>query len=76
MHVSGQHAHNAINRTKFGIELQRDYVLELDSTTATKWSRHLVVHLPGAVFASNAHAGRFVKEVLQHPLVRMPVLIT
>ena len=39
-------------------------VLELDSSTPAKLSRHLVVRLPGAAFASNGHAGQFVAAVV------------
>lgn len=38
-------------------------VLELDSSTPDKFSRHVIVRLPGAAFASNAHAGGFVREL-------------
>lgn len=39
------------------------WVVELDSTTERKFSRHLVVALPGATFASNAQVGAFVREL-------------
>ena len=43
----------------------REHVLELDSSTPSKFSRHLVVVLPGRrAFASNIHAGAFVKELV------------
>eukprot|EP00887_Chlorella_sp_A99_P007573 scaffold28.g7573.t1 len=45
---------------RFGLELQPDWVLELDSSTATKFSRHLIIRIPGAAFATNAHAGALV----------------
>ena len=39
--------------------------LELDSSTETKFSRHVIVHLEGGrLFRSNAHVGRFVHEVM------------
>jgi hypothetical protein len=38
-------------------------VLELDSTTPQKWSRHVVFRLPGLAFADNSHAGAFVRLV-------------
>ena len=62
------------HRLQFAIKVLPECVLELDSTTPLKWSRHLVVHLPGAAFASNAHAGRFVKQILQHPQVGATVM--
>ena len=39
-------------------------VLELDSSTPAKLSRHLIVRIPGAAFASNGHAGQFVAAVV------------
>lgn len=42
--------------------------MELDSGTAEKWSRHVVIKLPGAAFADNSEVKRFVLEcVLKHP---------
>ena len=38
--------------------------MELDSSTAAKFSRHLLIRMPGAAFASNFHAGAFVKSLL------------
>ncbi len=35
----------------------RSNVLDLDSTTPSKFSRHLIFHLPHAVFKNNIHAG-------------------
>ena len=40
-------------------------VLDLDSSTATKFSRHVLVKLDGAVFADNAAVGSFVRAVLR-----------
>ena len=40
-------------------------VLDLDSSTATKFSRHVLVKLDGAVFADNAAVGSFVRTVLR-----------
>lgn len=40
---------------EFGIEMTRRDVLELDSSTDRKFSRHLIVHVPGAVFLNNFH---------------------
>lgn len=51
------------------MEGQRD-VVELDSSTPAKWSRHLVVRLPGAAWADNRHAARFLNPLLDRPEVR------
>ena len=48
----------------FQIPLDPDQVIELDSTTATKYSRHLIIPLREAAFANNSHAGAFVSGVL------------
>ena len=47
----------------------REHVLELDSSTPSKFSRHLVVILPrGRVFANNIHVGAFVKELMANAM--------
>jgi hypothetical protein len=52
-------------RRNFGLALDLDTdVYELDSTTPDKFSRHLVLRLPGHAFASNLAAGQFVGAVL------------
>ncbi|KAI8465538.1 MAG: hypothetical protein J3K34DRAFT_461346 [Monoraphidium minutum] len=49
---------------RWGLALQPEWVLELDSTTPDKFSRHLVVRAPGAAFRDNIAAGAFVAAVL------------
>ena len=41
----------------FRMSCSRSQVLDLDSTTDTKFSRHLIFHLPNAVFTNNIHIG-------------------
>jgi hypothetical protein len=36
------------------------HILHLDSSTASKFSRHLVITIPGVVWADNSHAGAAV----------------
>ncbi|GBF87730.1 hypothetical protein Rsub_00441 [Raphidocelis subcapitata] len=48
---------------QFDAVLHPSMALELDSTTPQKWSRHLIIRLPGLAFADNAHAGAFVRLV-------------
>ena len=48
---------------RFGLTLDMSWVMELDSTTEIKLSRHLIVLIPGSAFASNAHVGAFVQEL-------------
>ncbi len=54
----------------FDLSLQRHWILELDSSTSAKFSRHIVVRLPGLAFADNAHVGAFVRRVVAGALVR------
>lgn len=53
-------------KLKNQLDLELDvnsHALELDSSTASKFSRHLIVALPDAAFASNAHVGALVREI-------------
>uniref|UniRef100_A0A383WFI1 DNA-directed primase/polymerase protein n=1 Tax=Tetradesmus obliquus TaxID=3088 RepID=A0A383WFI1_TETOB len=54
----------------FSIPWHDSYALELDSSTPSKFSRHLVVRLPGMAFADACHAGRFARLVLLRLLQR------
>ncbi|GLD94207.1 hypothetical protein PINS_up002818 [Pythium insidiosum] len=50
------------------VDVQRD-VVELDSSTDVKFSRHLTIHFPdGHLFVDNIHAGAFVRQFV-HDLV-------
>ncbi|XP_056416083.1 DNA-directed primase/polymerase protein [Hyla sarda] len=49
----------------FGIKCSADYVLNLDSSTDEKFSRHLIFLLPNAAFKDNIHVGNFIKSALQ-----------
>ncbi|XP_078252804.1 DNA-directed primase/polymerase protein isoform X2 [Rhinoraja longicauda] len=40
-------------------------VLNLDSSTHEKFSRHLVFHLPNVVFRNNIHVGNFIRTIMQ-----------
>ncbi|KAJ1521277.1 hypothetical protein ONE63_002958 [Megalurothrips usitatus] len=50
-------------REEFGIACDRRCVLDLDSTTESKFSRHLLFQLPKTYFRDNYNAGSFVKLV-------------
>ncbi len=52
---------------KFDIELQNSWVVELDSSSARKFSRHVIIQIPGAAFRSNFHVGAFVKDLCEVP---------
>lgn len=47
----------------FGLRLQPGWVLELDSSTEAKFSRHLHVRIPGHAFEDNFHVGAFVRRL-------------
>ncbi|CAJ1952918.1 unnamed protein product [Sphenostylis stenocarpa] len=48
---------------KYAIQGDHDWVVELDSSTEDKFSRHIIVRIPKAAFKDNTHAGAFVSEV-------------
>ena len=48
---------------KYGVDCQRDHVLVLDSSTATKFSQHLVFNIMDTVFENNVVCGKFVKAI-------------
>ncbi|XP_073498764.1 DNA-directed primase/polymerase protein [Phyllobates terribilis] len=52
----------------FGVKCCADYVLNLDSSTDEKFSRHLIFLLPNAVFKDNIHVGNFIKAALRSVL--------
>ncbi|KAK3590349.1 hypothetical protein CHS0354_034900 [Potamilus streckersoni] len=47
-------------REVFSIECDRRYILDLDASTTSKFSRHLVFQIPDITFQDNIHAGSFV----------------
>ncbi|KAK7315144.1 hypothetical protein VNO77_33676 [Canavalia gladiata] len=48
---------------KYAIHGDYDWVVELDSSTEVKFSRHLIVRIPKTAFKDNSHAGAFVSEI-------------
>ncbi|GAB2265148.1 hypothetical protein Dimus_000213 [Dionaea muscipula] len=48
---------------KYSLQGSLDWVIELDSSTQEKFSRHLVIRIPRAAFKDNSHVGAFVAEV-------------
>ena len=52
-------------RDTFHVQVEDKGILELDSSTETKFSRHLIVRLPGVAFADNTHVGALIKEILE-----------
>ncbi|XP_015201149.2 DNA-directed primase/polymerase protein isoform X1 [Lepisosteus oculatus] len=53
---------------EYGIKISRDDVLNLDSSTEEKFSRHLIFLVPNAAFKDNIHVGHFVHKVLKPAL--------
>uniref|UniRef100_A0A3Q3EFV8 DNA-directed primase/polymerase protein n=1 Tax=Kryptolebias marmoratus TaxID=37003 RepID=A0A3Q3EFV8_KRYMA len=49
----------------YGIKCSAKNILNLDSSTEEKFSRHLIFILPNAAFKDNIHAGRFIHAILQ-----------
>ncbi|KAJ4823721.1 hypothetical protein Tsubulata_032139 [Turnera subulata] len=48
---------------KYSIQGNQDWVVELDSSTAEKFSRHLIIRIPQVAFKDNSHVGAFVSEI-------------
>jgi hypothetical protein len=46
-------------------------IIDLDSSTAHKFSRHLIVHLHGAIFENNAAVGHYVRNMCARIEARM-----
>ena len=51
------------------MELQPEWVYELDSSHAGKFSRHLIIRIPGRAFANNLAVGHLVSQILAEPEV-------
>ncbi|XP_072526428.1 DNA-directed primase/polymerase protein [Salminus brasiliensis] len=52
----------------YGLQCSAKDVLNLDSSTAEKFSRHLIFMLPNSAFKDNSHVGRFIHDVLKPAL--------
>ncbi|KAH7853289.1 hypothetical protein Vadar_000944 [Vaccinium darrowii] len=48
---------------KYSIQGDHDWIVELDSSTEAKFSRHLIIRLQKTAFKDNSHAGAFVAEI-------------
>ncbi|XP_043945784.1 DNA-directed primase/polymerase protein [Protopterus annectens] len=55
----------------FGILCTEKDVLNLDSSTEEKFSRHLIFLLQNAAFKDNTHVGNFVKSILQPAISKL-----
>lgn len=50
---------------KYSIQGNKEWILELDSSTEAKFSRHLIIRIEKTAFKDNSHAGAFVTEKYQ-----------
>ncbi|KAL5567885.1 hypothetical protein UlMin_024460 [Ulmus minor] len=48
---------------KFSIQGCHEWIVELDSSTDVKFSRHLIIRIPKTAFKDNSHAGAFVNKI-------------
>ncbi|KAM4068926.1 hypothetical protein ACB094_12G049600 [Castanea mollissima] len=48
---------------KYSIQGNLEWIVELDSSTEEKFSRHLIIRIPKTAFKDNSHAGAFVAEI-------------
>lgn len=53
------------------MEFAKENVIELDSTTSEKFSRHLIIRLPGHALAGYDVAKEFVDQLLAQPTVSL-----
>lgn len=56
-------------RDIWGLNLEREQIVELESSTDVKFSRHLIAKLPGYAFENNAAVGSLVHTLLGLPEV-------
>eukprot|EP00057_Strongylocentrotus_purpuratus_P031763 XP_785583.2 PREDICTED: DNA-directed primase/polymerase protein [Strongylocentrotus purpuratus] len=45
----------------YNIHCSESHVINLDASTVSKFSCHLIFNIPGAIFKDNVHAGNFVR---------------
>ena len=50
-------------QAKFGLIMTDTWLMELESIAEHKFSRHIIITIPGKAFAHNIHVGAFVNEV-------------
>jgi len=51
-------------KDKMDIVMDEKWIIEFDSSSDVKFSRHVVVRLPGAAFMDNSHVGHFAHEIV------------
>lgn len=58
-------------RDLWDIALEQSNIVELDSSTDVKFSKHLIVKIPGHAFEDNSAVGSFVHQLLGMPEVSL-----
>ncbi|KAJ3678424.1 hypothetical protein LUZ60_002227 [Juncus effusus] len=48
---------------KYSVHGSEDWIVELESSTDKKFSRHLIIRIPNIAFKDNSHVGAFVSEI-------------
>ncbi|XP_040367333.1 DNA-directed primase/polymerase protein isoform X6 [Rosa chinensis] len=51
---------------KYSIQGNMEWILELDSSTEAKFSRHLIIRIQKTAFKDNSHVGAFVTEMMTY----------
>ena len=52
-------------QARFDTVMDNAWVMELDSLAEEKFSRHIIIRIPGKAFAHNIHVGALVKQICQ-----------
>ena len=54
----------------FDIEWDPAWVMELESDAEHKFSRHLIIQIPGTAIANNLHVGHFIGQICKAAMDR------
>jgi len=57
-------------KSKLDVEFSKKWVVELDSSSDKKFSRHVIVRMPGSAFLDNSQVGIFVGEMVKLANIR------
>lgn len=55
-------------QSEMNITMDEKWIIEFDSSSDVKFSRHVIVRLPGAAFLDNSHVGYFANEIIQEAM--------
>lgn len=62
------HLLKRVLQLRMNIILDEKWIIEFDSSSDVKFSRHVIVRLPGAAFLDNAHVGHFAQEIIHQAM--------